>query len=50
MLSRRNIREKVMQTLYSVETMEGKATEATKILDKKIENTQELLTYFFEFL
>lgn len=52
MLSRRNIRVKVMQTLYSVETMSDRNTsgEPLKILIKKIENSQELLTYLATWL
>lgn len=46
MLSRRNIRVKVMQTLYSVESMQHvKPGEPDKIFQSKIENTQELLSY-----
>lgn len=50
MLSRRNIRVKVMQTLYSVEAMGTQSGDPQKILIKKIENTQELLTYISRFL
>lgn len=52
MLSRRNIRVKVMQTLYSVETISDRNTsgEPLKILTKKIENSQELLTYLATWL
>lgn len=47
MLSRRNIRVKVMQTLYSVESMSNvvREGEPLKILNKKIEDTQNLLAY-----
>ncbi|MCO6497137.1 MAG: transcription antitermination factor NusB [Chitinophagaceae bacterium] len=50
MLSRRNIRVKVMQTLYSMESTDFSTEEAGKVLENKIENTQELLTYIFDFL
>ncbi len=51
MLSRRNIRVKVMQTLYGLESVEqAKAGEPKKIFDKKIQDTQELLAYLATFL
>lgn len=51
MLSRRNIRVKVMQTLYGLESVEqAKAGEPLKIFNKKIEDTQEVLTYLAAFL
>lgn len=51
MLSRRNIRVKVMQTLYGLESMEQtKVGEPQRIFDKKIEDTQELLAYLATFL
>ncbi len=51
MLSRRNIRVKVMQTLYSLESIEqAKDGEPQKIFDKKIENAQEVLAYLAAFL
>lgn len=47
MLSRRNIRVKVMQTLYSIETMnkETRPGESLQILKKNLENSQQLFTY-----
>jgi transcription antitermination protein NusB len=47
MLSRRNIRVKVMQTLYSIESMnkETRPGEPLQILKKKLENSQQLLTF-----
>jgi transcription antitermination protein NusB len=47
MISRRNIRVKVMQTLYSAETSQGemKPGEPQKILQKHFELTRGLLTY-----
>ena len=52
MLSRRNIRVKVMQTLYSVESMNYEATssEANNILKKNLEQSQQLFTYLVYFL
>lgn len=51
MLSRRNIRVKVMQTLYGLESVDqAKAGEPQKIFDKKIQDAQELLTYLAMFL
>jgi transcription antitermination protein NusB len=47
MISRRNIRVKVMQTLYAVETMEDqvKPGEPLKILQKYLDQTRDLLVY-----
>ncbi|HEY4150379.1 MAG TPA: transcription antitermination factor NusB [Chitinophagaceae bacterium] len=47
MISRRNIRVKVMQTLYAVETMEGevKPGEPQKILHRYFDQTRALLVY-----
>jgi N utilization substance protein B len=47
MISRRNIRVKVMQTLYAVETMEGgvKPGEPQKILQRYFDQTRALLVY-----
>jgi transcription antitermination protein NusB len=47
MISRRNIRVKVMQTLYAVETMENqvKPGEPLKILQKYFDQTRDLLVY-----
>jgi len=47
MISRRNIRVKVMQTLYAVETMEGevKTGEPQKILQRYFDQTRALLVY-----
>ncbi|HAO47125.1 MAG TPA: transcription antitermination factor NusB [Ferruginibacter sp.] len=52
MISRRNIRVKVMQTLYSIDSMSGdlKPGEAATILTKKIEQSRQLLTYLLYFL
>lgn len=52
MLSRRNIRVKVMQTLYSVESMnhETRDGEPLKILNSKIKNTQEVLAYLIFYI
>ncbi len=52
MISRRNIRVKVMQTLYSIESMNGdvKPGEAITILTKKIEQSRYLFTYLVFFI
>ena len=52
MISRRNIRVKVMQTLYSIDSMNGEAKsgEPTAILHKKIEETKQLFTYLIYFI
>ena len=52
MISRRNIRVKVMQTLYSVDSMNGdmKPGEAIGILNKKIEQSRSLFTYLVFFI
>lgn len=52
MLSRRNIRVKVMQTLYSVESMDNivREGEPLRILNKKIEDTQSLLAFLVLYL
>ncbi|SFO56955.1 NusB antitermination factor [Chitinophaga sp. YR627] len=48
MISRRNIRVKVMQTLYALETMEPGAIKpgtATSLLNEKLDQTSQLFTY-----
>lgn len=52
MLSRRNIRVKVMQTLYSIESMnnETRVGEPLQILNKKMEHSQQLLTYLIYYI
>lgn len=52
MISRRNIRIKVMQTLYTAESQqnEWEATAADKILDKHFENTRSLFVYLVYFI
>ncbi len=52
MISRRNIRVKVMQTLYSIDSMSGdlKPGEAVTILTKKIEQSRQLFTYLLYFI
>jgi transcription antitermination protein NusB len=52
MLSRRNIRVKVMQTLYAIESMAGgeKPGEPSSILSKKIEQSKQLFTYLIYFI
>lgn len=52
MISRRNIRVKVMQTLYSVDSMNGdvKPGEAITILTKKMEQSRQLFTYLVYFI
>ncbi|MGN6533476.1 MAG: transcription antitermination factor NusB [Ginsengibacter sp.] len=52
MLSRRNIRVKVMQTLYSIESMnkETRPGEPLQILRKKLENSQQLFTFLVYYI
>ncbi|ULQ57961.1 transcription antitermination factor NusB [Flavihumibacter rivuli] len=52
MISRRNIRVKVMQTLYALETMENstKPGEPLKLLEKQFEQTRQLLVYMIHFI
>lgn len=52
MISRRLIRVKVMQTLYSLETMEGSANpgEPVRLLNKHFDQTRQLLAYMLLFL
>lgn len=52
MISRRNIRVKVMQTLYSIDSVSGetKPGEPVSILTKKIEQTRNLYTYLVYFI
>ena len=52
MISRRNIRVKVMQTLYSVDSMDGdmKPGETLSILTKKIAQSREIFTYLIYFI
>ncbi len=52
MLSRRNIRVKVMQTLYSIESMnnETRPGEPLQMLKKKLEHSQQLFTYLVYYI
>lgn len=52
MLSRRNIRVKVMQTLYSLESLNSEVTrdEPEEIFQKKLENSQQLITYLTAYI
>ncbi len=52
MISRRNIRVKVMQTLYSIDSSSGetKPGEPLVILTKKIEESRQLFTYLIYFI
>ena len=52
MISRRNIRVKVMQTLYSIELMnnETKPGEPIKILENNLEQSGQLFTYLIFFI
>ncbi|HEX2683562.1 MAG TPA: transcription antitermination factor NusB [Ferruginibacter sp.] len=52
MISRRNIRVKVMQTLYSIDSMNGdvKPGEAIGILTRKIEQSRQIFTYLIYFI
>lgn len=52
MISRRNIRVKVMQTLYTLETLENdvKPGQEVKILQKHFDESRQLLLYLIYFL
>jgi len=51
MITRRNIRVKIMQTLYSLEAQENQKTaDALKILQKHFDQSRELLIYLIYFL
>lgn len=52
MISRRNIRVKVMQTLYSIESMnnEIKTGEPIKILQHNLQQSRQLFTYLIYFI
>ena len=52
MISRRNIRVKVMQTLYTIDSVSGdtKPGEPIAILTKKIEQSRSLYTYLIYFI
>jgi N utilization substance protein B len=52
MISRRNIRVKVMQTVYTLSTLEGEAAtgEPVKLLQKHFDQSKELLLYLTFFL
>src|SRR5688572_29742833 len=52
MISRRNIRVKVMQTLYAIDSISGdtKPGEPVTILTKKIEQSRHLFTYLIYFV
>ena len=52
MISRRNIRVKVMQTLYSLEAQDqtAKTSDAIKILQKHFDQTRQLFVYLVYFL
>src|ERR1700742_1934859 len=59
MISRRNIRVKVMQTLYTLEAQEqavdttqqtSKPPDAVKILQKHFDQTRQLLSYLIYFI
>src|SRR5258708_39413007 len=52
MISRRNIRVKVMQTLYTLEAREQevKPGEPVRILQKHFDQTRQLLTYLIYFI
>jgi len=52
MISRRNIRVKVMQTLYSIEAREHsqKPGEETRILQKHFDSTRQLFVYLIHFI
>ncbi|MER3498132.1 MAG: transcription antitermination factor NusB [Chitinophagaceae bacterium] len=50
MINRRNIRVKVMQTIYTIATSETKPGESVKILQKHFDQTRQLFIYLTYFL
>ncbi|PWU04151.1 MAG: transcription antitermination factor NusB [Bacteroidetes bacterium] len=52
MISRRNIRVKVMQTLYTINTSEGEVqpAQAIKLLDKHLDQSRQLFVYLAYFI
>jgi transcription antitermination protein NusB len=50
MISRRNIRVKVMQSLYSIDSMDAQPAEGLAILTRKIEQSRQLFVYLIYFL
>ena len=52
MISRRNIRVKVMQAIYTLSTLEGQAKpgEPLKLLQRHFEQSKDLLLYLTYFL
>jgi N utilization substance protein B len=50
MISRRNIRVKVMQTLYTVSALDNEAIEPQKILQQHFNQTRSLFVYLIYFL
>ncbi|KIC94300.1 transcription antitermination factor NusB [Flavihumibacter solisilvae] len=52
MISRRNIRVKVMQTLYALDSIDqaAKPGEPVKLLQKQFDHTRQLLVYMIHFL
>lgn len=50
MLTRRNIRIKVMQTLYAITDIDVKPNEPQRILKQQFQNTQSLLVFCLQFL
>ena len=52
MISRRNIRVKVMQTLYSLETQDSQisSTDAVKLLKTHFDQSRELLVFMAHFI
>ncbi|HRN56344.1 MAG TPA: transcription antitermination factor NusB [Agriterribacter sp.] len=50
MISRRNIRVKVMQTLYTIDTAEDQKDKAKKLLDKHLEQSRQLFVYLLHYI
>lgn len=50
MISRRNIRVKVMQTLYTIDAAEDQKDKAGRILDKHLEQSRQLFVYLIHFI
>jgi len=50
MISRRNIRVKVMQLVYSLESMENSKNDPVKVLQKQFDQSHQLFVYLLHFL
>ncbi|MCC7524306.1 MAG: transcription antitermination factor NusB [Chitinophagaceae bacterium] len=50
MISRRNIRVKVMQTLYTIDAAEDQREKAKKLLDQHLEQSRHIFVYLLHFI